>query len=540
MYLEVDRDSYLNVIYNRLAKMHENKANIVKNTKKSFRFSKYTWMLIGILALAGIIRFHYFPFEVPLSSDALYYFWYSSEIFHIGKLPDNWSPANNGWPIFVSLFFSIFDTNDIESLMSIQRGLSVLISLVTSISVYFLCKKFVNNKFAFIGATLIAFDPRLIINSFLGVTDPLYLLLITSSIVLFLSNNKKLVYFSFILVSISTLVRVEGLIIFVILSIMFLIKYKKEKYKVLIKYILIIGIFMIIITPNIIYQTEVNGTDAIFSRVLNTGNNLVAETLIESNTVNQKNNLIEGFEILIKYLIWVMIPNFILFIPLGLFIIFQKRSFENMFIVILGGIMIIPAYYAYTIPALDTRYLYTLFPIFAVLAVVAIKKIVTKFDKENILLILIISSIIISSVLFYEYKKIDYEHENESFEIMKEVSSKVKGVNYLSTESRYLTTIQTMNQWPTPYSEISDIQIISYENENNLEDFILKSKEKGLTHIIIDNNQKRPDFLKEVFFEKEKHRYLEKIYDSKNHGFNYQLKIFEINYKMIESLKDNT
>jgi hypothetical protein len=297
---------------------------------------------------------------------------------------------------------------------------------------------------------------------------------------------------------------------------------------------------MIIITPNIIYQTEVNGTDAIFSRVLNTGNNLVAETLIESNTVNQKNNLIEGFEILIKYLIWVMIPNFILFIPLGLFIIFQKRSFENMFIVILGGIMIIPAYYAYTIPALDTRYLYTLFPIFAVLAVVAIKKIVTKFDKENILLILIISSIIISSVLFYEYKKIDYEHENESFEIMKEVSSKVKGVNYLSTESRYLTTIQTMNQWPTPYSEISDIQIISYENENNLEDFILKSKEKGLTHIIIDNNQKRPDFLKEVFFEKEKHRYLEKIYDSKNHGFNYQLKIFEINYKMIESLKDNT
>ena len=65
---------------------------------------------------------------------------------------------------------------------------------------------------------------------------------------------------------------------------------------------------MIIIIPSSLYQIEVHGTDAIFSRVLNTGNNLVAGALIESNTVNQKNNLIEGFEILIKYLIWVMIP----------------------------------------------------------------------------------------------------------------------------------------------------------------------------------------------------------------------------------------
>ena len=268
--------------------MHKNDLNISKNIEKPLRFSKYTWIVIGILSLAGIIRFYYFPFEIPLSSDALYYFWYSSDIVQIEKLPNDWTPANNGWPIFVSLFFSSFNINDIEILMSIQRGLSVLISIITSISVYFLCKKFVSNKFAIIGVALIAFDPRLMINSFLGVTDPLYLLLITSSLVLFLSNNKKLVYFSFVLVSISTLVRVEGLVIFVILSIMFLIKYREEKYKVFIKYILIIGIFMVIITPSSFYQIEVNGTDTIFSRIINSGNSLVEEALIETNTVNQK------------------------------------------------------------------------------------------------------------------------------------------------------------------------------------------------------------------------------------------------------------
>ena len=131
MYLEVDRDSYLNVIYKRLAKMHKNDLNISKNIEKHLRFSKYTWIVIGILSLAGIIRFYYFPFEIPLSSDALYYFWYSSDILQIEKLPNDWTPANNGWPIFVSLFFSSFNINDIEILMSIQRGLSVLISIIT-------------------------------------------------------------------------------------------------------------------------------------------------------------------------------------------------------------------------------------------------------------------------------------------------------------------------------------------------------------------------------------------------------------------------
>ena len=124
---------------------------------------------------------------------------------------------------------------------------------------------------------------------------------------------------------------------------------------------------------------------------------------------------------------------------------------------------------------------------------------------------------------------------------MKEVSLIVKGVNNLPTESRYLSTIQTMNEWPTPYSKIEfNIKIILYQNENNLQDWISKSKDKGLTHILIDNNKQRPDFLKEIFFEETKYTYLTKIYDSKNQGFEYQLKVFEINYELFESLKHNT
>ena len=525
--------------------MYENNSKIIENVKNSLKFSKYTWILLGIISLASIIRCYYFPFEVPLSSDALYYFWYSSDIFQIGKLPSDWSATNNGWPIFVSLFFNVFDSKDIFTLMQIQKFLSVIISILISIPVYFLCKKFVARKFAIVGASLIAFDPRLMINAFLGITDSLYLLLITIGLILFLSSNKKLVFCSFIAVSLAVITRGEGIFLLASLFILFFIRYRKERYKVFFNYIIILAIILLIVIPITSYRIEVSGIDPIFTRSMDSANEVLTEVTTSEN-VNSR--IFEGLKVFTQFSIWIMIPNFIIFLPIGIFLIFKHRNFNKNIIIISSVVMTIPAFYAYSFianPALDTRYLYVLFPVFSVLSVLSIEKICGKIPKSNIIIIVIISAIIVSSILFYDYKKIDYEHEKEAFKIMKEVSSKVKGVNNLPIESKYLSTIQTINQWPTSlggvFSEIEfDIQIISYENENNLQKWISESKDKGLTHIIIDNNQQRPDFLKEIFFEETKYTYLKKIYDSRNQGFEYQLKVFEINYKLFESLKSNT
>jgi hypothetical protein len=507
---------------------------------KYFLFSKYTAIILVIIGISFTIRIYFFPFDVPLTADSLYYFWYSSDIYQMERLPSNWSPTNNSWSILVSLFFNIFDSKDVFTLMQIQKLLSVVISVLITIPVYFLCKKFVARKFAIIGASLIAFDPRLMINSFLGVTDPLYLLLVSTGLTLFLSSNKKLVFCSFVLISLSTITRGEGIIFLIFLSILFFVRYRKEKYKIIFNYIIILIIILLIVMPMTIYRIDVNGNDPIFVRSISSLNEITTEISINEN-INFK--IFEGLKNLIQFLIWIMIPNFIIFLPLGIFLIFQKKNFEKNTIIISSFILIIPGFYAYTFPAnpaLDTRYLYTLFPIFSVLAVLSINRIIGKLNKSNIIIFIIILLIIMSSLLFYDYKKIDYDHEKESFEIMKEVSLKVKGVNNLPTESRYLSTIQTINQWPTPYLEIKfDIQSISYQNEDNLQDWISKSKDKGLTHIIIDGNEQRPDFLKEIFFQETKYTYLEKIYDSRNQGFNYQLKVFEINYELFESLKHN-
>ena len=72
-----------------------------------------------------------------------------------------------------------------------------------------------------------------------------------------------------------------------------------------------------------------------------------------------------------------------------------------------------------------------------------------------------------------------------------------------------------------------------------MNEFIDYAKNEGLTHIVADENEKRPQFLKDVFKNEEKFPYLTKIYDSIEQGYDYHLKIFRINYEKFESIEFN-
>jgi hypothetical protein len=506
------------------------KVSAMNDSRFLEKFTKYTLFVTIIVGVGFSVRFYFFPYDIPLTADALYYFWYSSDIFLIRNLPQDWSPGNNGWPILVGGVFSLLNTNDIFTLMQSQRLLSLVLSMSTAIPVYFLCKKFVSRKFAIVGVALIAFDPRLMVNSFLGVTDPLFLLLISTSLTIFLYSNKKTIYIAFVLAAFATLVRSEGLAIFLVLSIVFFIKFRNEKYRLILKYSLILLIFVLILLPLSLYRIEVTGNDYLFQRGLTHIDKI--KTNISSDE-GSNNNIVNGLETFGKYLIWVLIPNFIIFIPLGLFLIFKKINSDKLTIILSLGILSLPALYGYTLSAFDTRYLYVLFPLFSVLSVLAIEKITSKLSRQNLIIIIIILIIISSSMVFYNYLKIDYEHEEESFRIMKEISSLVGGINEFSPESRYMYTISTIDQWPNTYKNMKfDTDVIEYDADS-LENYILDSKNKGLTHLIVDQSEKRPKEIQELFINEGKFDYLKRIYDSKNEGFNYHVKVFKINYELM-------
>ena len=82
--------------------------------------------IIGIISI--VIRLFYFPSDIPLVHDALNYFWYSIDLSITGEFPrvnpdipttKLFQYPNNGWPIFVSVFFSLTDSSNFIELMNV-------------------------------------------------------------------------------------------------------------------------------------------------------------------------------------------------------------------------------------------------------------------------------------------------------------------------------------------------------------------------------------------------------------------------------------
>ena len=297
--------------------------------------------LIAIFFVGLGLRFFYFPNELPLIADAMDNFTYATGINYYGHLPTEWAPANNGWPIFLSFWFSIINLETSLDYMQMQKTISVVLSTLTIIPIYFLCRKFFDEKISLVGAALFAFEPRIILNSLLGITEPLFILLGISSLVIFLRYGRRAILLSFVLASVCTIVRSEGIFLLLTLSILFFIKYRISK-EIVKTYLPSLIIFMLILTPIMIYKIEVSGNDGIFQRA--SGG---TERILSMTGQDDDQKITDGFELFIKYLGWVMIPTFLVFVPFGMIQFLRNRKKETNFIIVFLVCSSIPILYAF-------------------------------------------------------------------------------------------------------------------------------------------------------------------------------------------------
>ena len=130
---------------------------------------------------------------------------------------------------------------------------------------------------------------------------------------------------SFILASCATIVRAEGLFLFFTLTILFFIKYKISK-EILKTYIPCLVIFMLILIPIMDYRIDVAGYDGIFQRGA-IGTSQIISMVNENQNGNSE--IIDGLSLFIKYLGWILIPNFLIFLPFGVILFFKNRKKEN-------------------------------------------------------------------------------------------------------------------------------------------------------------------------------------------------------------------
>ena len=503
-----------------MQKLIENKSKI---------FSRNAIICLGIIGLVGfLIRFFYFPDGIPITLDGTSYFWYANDLSISGIFPANVNMPNNGWPTFLSVFFYFFNSENFLDYMALQRYVTIIISVATIIPVFILCRKFCGNELSLLGASLFVFQPRIIENSLSGVTEPLFILLELTCLVLFLQNGLKFKYLSFVFLALACLVRYEGVVLIIPLSILFLRINKIDK-KNIPRYFIAISIFLLVLLPMVFVRMDTMGYDGVTSH-----------SIAAVSTIGKDSTTYLGIISSIKSVALAVFPIFFVLLPLGFFGFFRKRNFDKYTILLFMIFMLIPLIYASTRGVSEPRYLLTLFPIFSLISVYTVKEITKKFNKVKLISILFVTAILLSSVVYFDYNKIDYEYELDAYHVGLEVSKRTSVINDYHPEVKYvhnkIDVATNLEAFPILSSEIKQkVKLIDIQGYDSLNEFIDYGKKEGLTHLIADENENRPKFLKDVFYNEEKFPYLTKIYDSSERGYDYHLKIFRINYEKFES-----
>jgi hypothetical protein len=506
-------------------------------------FTEHVWISLFLVCIGGLVlRLFYFPYNLPIILDGLYYFWFAYDVSMIGHLPTEYYIENDGWPIFLGLLLKFFHFENFLDYVTFQRIITGILSIATALPIFLLCKKFFNQKYALIGAAIFVFEPRLIQNSLLGITEPLYLLLISISLVLFFSENKKFIFISFAIVALATIVRSEAVFLFIAFSILYVLKFRTNK-QMIVKYVLAIIIFVLVLLPSVSYRVDNYGHDGILNKIIRSTDEIKLSSTIESSTIGSSDwilFLINGLVNTIKFLGWDLIPIFIIFVPIGFVLVIKRRNFKELSIILILFMMSGPAWFAYLNNS-DTRFLFVLYPLFCTLSLFTIEKFVSRFKKKNLVIGMLFIGILVGSISFLEYKKIDYEYERDMFEIAGIVSQMAGGINTSTEINKYIKTAEINEKWPnlpklnSDNSVPSETKRISDESFNSIKDFIINSKNKGLTHLVIDENTKNRE-LENIFYDSEKYRFLEKEYDSKDENKKLWVKIFKINFdKLIDS-----
>ena len=516
------------------------------------------FLLAVIIILSITIRLYYFPTGIPITFDGIDYFSYAINISELGDFPNVVMP-NSGWPSFVSLFFSLYNSENFLDYMNLQRIITVIFSVMTTILVYLLCTRFFDKYYALLGSILFAFEPRLIFNSLAGLTEPVYIFTITLALFLHLSKNSKYVILSFAIIGLSTIFRYEGFLLIIPFSIIFFIRFRKES-KFLLKYFVAISFFLIIILSWSYLQYEGAGTFSTLNSISN-GPFFISHYLIQESTTGPEGLPVDpaiieldipsfisnSIELFVRYLVTINIPYFFFFVPFGVVIVarnyfLKKNNIQRNTIILFILALIIPAVYAYGRDYQDLRYLFVLFPIFSILSIPLIIKINQKIKNKKLLYIIILACIMLSSTIFLELEKIDHEIELESFNIATYlVNYDVKGVNNYQG-NKYVKVAEIQKIWPDvpSFERWGHVNLhmkkISVYNFESLTDFIKISRNESLSHLVIYENNRDVKFLNDVFSNENSYPYLIKEFDSLESNYKKRVKIFEIDYVMFDSI----
>lgn len=267
--------------------------------------------------------------------------------------------------------FSIFPDRTGTIFFSVlQKILSILFSSGFVVATFLFLRNFLPARYSLFGAALVAFEPHVIENATLGVTEPLYLFLSALGLWLGTKHTKKKIL-GILCTILGSMVRLDGLFV---LSGIILYQISKRK-KILILTVMAPLVFFVILQIPLYDHTN------IISLKVNHEIIVLKEYFGDSVTLGIKKL---GNSVL--YLGWSTWPSFLILIPFGIISLYIKSKrhlalFLGM-IVFMSGSGILAYLRAY-----DTRYFMHLYPMFALVSSYGLKLILDRFGQKAVCLL---------------------------------------------------------------------------------------------------------------------------------------------------------
>ena len=523
-------------------------------------------IVISLISLG--FKLYLVDFSIPVNSDNLGYT--LNAIAHANGDFSQSSHRGMGWSLFVSIFFGFIDSENFIDYSNTIRALSIGVATFSIPMMYVIGRKFFDERYSIVLASLFAFEPHLNYNSGFGLSEPLFHLAIIGSFYFILNKNTRFILISLFLAGIAYWIRINGVFVFIVITIVYFVTLRGSP-NLFRNYGLGVVLFLLVISPVLSERNEEFG-DPFYSdykNIIFAGSPELFYSEIPKKTTNspfdyiEENGLpsfiqtfiLQGFYNSFQTISVLSFPFLFVLIPFG--IIFSFRAFDQnpnyikanwVFILIsLASLTIVMSVIA------DRRFMMYLLPFLMIFSVIPIQRVTeyglstfsfSRKQKDVFIIVIIITIIFLSSLFMIKYGTPYHVLDNEKLVFSEYALNNLEGVvlrdwggslDYV----RYLTITESPEKFKSykinskipgkensfkvssaPYGETLE-ELISDGEKYNLK-YIIANQKKGLYHPFTD----------ELYNNYNQYPYLKKIFDSDEFGFKkLKIKVFEIDYE---------
>jgi 4-amino-4-deoxy-L-arabinose transferase-like glycosyltransferase len=539
--------------------------------------------LILITIISIVLKLYPVDFSTYVTSDAMSY---SLNAFSF--VNGDFTPIFNkspGWPLLISPFFNLIESDDFVVYSNIVRILSITISAATIIPIYFLARKWFSEKYSLVAVSFFAFEPHLNYLAGIGYSESLYILIIVTAFYFVSSERYRYVCLAFLFAGIAWWVRWPGAIMFLVVSAIFLINFRKTKHSFL-KYLGCLVIFVLIVSPILLSRYETFGdplyfgiTQGIYSgdyataqgNMINKFDDYTATDYINDNGIFDffVKFILGGAGNIILQLAKNSFPYLMILVPIGAIISFKQFQINKKFVRanwILIIVTLIPITTTYAVVP-DVRFLLPLIPFLILFAVIPIQKIIenglvgrifSAKQKRIILISIIVVVLVLSFVYMQRYdvtSDIEEEEKNnfaqyayDNFEgKMLDAGGTTGGIRFLKLNDpneAFKSYLNSNHNYPKEII-LDEGYLVPLKSNDNLilvgiyaktfDEFLKIANDYDVNYISIGEKRMAEviyPYFKNLYVNESEYTNLEKVFDSDEEGYKeFKVKVFEINPK---------